>query len=43
MGLADEFGFASPICRVLLVLWVLSELLVQEVLVYVHGEDFFTN
>lgn len=43
LGLADDVLFSFLIHRVLLVLLVLPVPLVQEVLVYVHGEDFFTN
>ena len=39
LNLADEFCFSFLIHRVLLVLLVPLVLLVQEVLVYVHGDD----
>lgn len=39
LNLADEFFFSSLIHRVLLVLLVPLVLSVQEVLVYVHGDD----
>lgn len=39
LNLADEFYFSSLIHRVLLVLLVPLVLSVQEVLVYVHGDD----
>lgn len=43
LGHADNLCFSFPIHRVLLVLLVPPVPLVQEVLVYVPSEDFFTN
>lgn len=43
LGLADKLCFSFLIHRVLLVPLVWPVLLVQEVLVYVHGEDFCTT
>ena len=41
LGCADDLRFSLPMHRVLLVLLVPPVLLVQEVLVYVHDENFF--
>lgn len=43
LDLAEDLRFSFPLHRVLLVLLVLPVPLAQEVLVYVYGEDFFTN